>query len=103
MLNNARERLTLSAKTDKAVPPPKAPAAAPVARTKPYDHARHVREWQLEDGRPFAVHRHAVFFVCPLKNDASLSLVSVRGGKNPVPIRAAYQTFLSWWVAGQKD
>jgi hypothetical protein len=97
MLNNARERLALPAK--KAAKATEAPPAAPADPARKdgdggNDHARNIREFQLTNGQ-------SVCFVVQAKDDPNASLVSLRGGKNAVPIKIGYAAFLRWWTTGK--
>jgi hypothetical protein len=101
MLNNAsreaREPLSMPGKADKAQEAPASAPSAPAAPA-PFNHVRHLREFQLPDDRPVCIHRHAVLFATPLKDDPSQTLVAVKGGKSPMPLKINYVTFLGWWA-----
>jgi len=67
-------------------------------RPKPYDPAT-VREFQLIDGRPIALHRHGIRFATPLKEDPErATLVGIMAGKSPLPLSITYASFMAWWL-----
>src|ERR1700751_4187083 len=60
----------------------------------PFDPGEHVREFAFPDGRPISIHRHGVRFACPLKHDPeNLTLVGLKDGEKPVPLRIPYADF----------
>lgn len=67
---------------------------------RPYDPTT-IREFQLTDGRPVALHRHSVRFATPLKdNPQNATLVAVREGEKPMPLAITYPNFImKWWLA----
>jgi hypothetical protein len=65
-----------------------------------FDHAKAIREFHFLDGRAVSVHQHAVYWAVPLKDDPDNStLVGVKGGEKPLPLRIAYPDFVLWWRA----
>jgi hypothetical protein len=78
-------------------PPQKRPHA-------PFDPGKHVREFAFPDGRPISIHRHGVRFACPLKDDPeNLTLVGLKDGEKPVPLRVSYADFKAWWVEDRRQ
>ena len=58
---------------------------------------------RLPDGidPPVLIHKHAVLFAAPLKEEPEIAvLVGVKGGRNPLPLRIAYADFLAWLHSG---
>jgi len=98
-----RPVLTLPGKASNGAAEAKAvsePQTAPQRRPRgePYHVGQHVREFAFEDGRPIAIHRHAVRFACPLKDDPeNLTLVGIKDTQRPCPLRVTYVEFVAWW------
>jgi hypothetical protein len=54
----------------------------------------------LDGGRPVLIHKHAVLFAAPLKEEPEIAvLAGVKAGRNPLPLRIAYADFL-WLHSG---
>ncbi len=97
-----KERLHLPAAKPNNGPAPAKPAAKPAAETTKR-HYDNVREFQLTDGRPIAVHRHCIRWACPLKNDPDrATLVATKEGAGPMPMAITYTAFMSWWLEKPK-
>ena len=120
---NARARLTLAdLKTATKAPapaPPLQPSPAPklpdsdkklaaialqpkTFEPKPqFNYAEMIREFEFPDGRQVAIHKHTVLFCTPFKEDQDHTLVGVRGGEKPLPLKIKYSEFLGWWSRGR--
>jgi hypothetical protein len=58
------------------------------------DYAKNIGEFEFLDGRPVAIHKHAVNWVTPLKSDPdNTTLVGVKAGEKPLPLKIAYRDF----------
>jgi hypothetical protein len=89
-----KEKLTLPGK------PNGDPAPVPAKPSKPQrsDGATAVREFQLLDGRPMALHKTVVMFAVPLQTDPEgATVVGIRNAK-ACPLRVPYPEFLKWWL-----
>ena len=74
------------------------PTPMPAAKRESL-HAQ-AREFNLTDGRPITIVRHAVQFFAPLKDAPdTATIVSVKGGKSAVPLAISYAEFKAWWMA----
>lgn len=70
----------------------------------PFDPGRHVREFQFLDGRPISIHRAGVRFACPLKTDLEgATLVGLKEGASPCPLKIPYADFKAWWFQGKQQ
>ena len=77
------------------------PASDKKREAKRIDYAGLIREFEFPDGRKVAIHKHAVLFCTPLKDNPEKStLVGVKGGDKPMPLNIAYVDFLGWWSVG---
>jgi len=90
-----KEKLTLPAKAkpngDRAAPP----ATPPV--TKPSGAAL-IREFQMMDGRPMALHKSVVQFAAPMQsNPERATIVGIKNAK-ACPLKIPYADFLKWWL-----
>jgi hypothetical protein len=78
----------------------KTPASEPQKRPfNPFSYdAKNIREFAFPDGRPVSIHKHSVHWAAPLKDDlATCTLVGVKGGKAPIPLKVVYSDFVTWW------
>jgi hypothetical protein len=109
--HDRRGRLALQGGEGKAangvakVPETETPATEPQKRPHaPEGPGKHVREFAFPDGRPILIHRHGVRFACPLKDDPeNLTLVGLKDGDKPVPLRIPYVEFKAWWIEARKQ
>ena len=87
-----------------AADPPKTPvpaAAAEPIRRPALPYVGGLREFSFPDGRKITIHRHGVYWATPLKDDPeAATMVGIKGGKNPVPLKIPYLEFLGWWQQG---
>ena len=80
--------------------PAEAPKPAEPARRSPERPAHHtmLREFTFPDGRKFTLHRHSVHWATPNKEDPeNTTLVGIKGGDKPVPLKIVYADFIAWW------
>jgi hypothetical protein len=80
--------------------PPKSTEPAGPARRSPERSAHHtmLREFTFPDGRKFTLHRHSVHWATPNKEDPeNTTLVGIKGGDKPVPLKIVYADFIAWW------
>jgi len=92
-----RPVLTLPGKAPNGAAEAKAATEKRPAR-EPYQAGRDVREFEIPDGRPMAIHRHAVRFACPAKTDPeAVTIVGLKDSDGACPIKIAYAEFVAWW------
>ena len=105
MTNSTRERPVLPGKTagaNVAKPDANADAVKSIKPGQPtgFDNAKHIREFAFPDGRKISIHRHSVYWATPAKGDPTTeTLVGVKGGEKPVPLKIVYEDFMAWWKA----
>jgi len=100
-----RERLTLGkpeagngASEGRAA---KTPAPGPQKQPRGgFNHAvaNEIREFVFPDKRPISIIRHGVVFATPFQNEEGCTLIALKGGGKPFPIRIAYSDFKTWWL-----
>jgi len=96
-------RIESAAAQPEAPAPAPAPDPAPEKKAKPRFTPRHAqsREFTFADrSRQITIVKHSVRFFCALKEEPETqTLVSISGGRGPVPLLISYADFKTWFEA----
>ncbi len=77
--------------------------AAQRRQFQPFNPRLFVREFQFPDGRPIAIHRAGIRFATPARDDTEgATLVGLKDGATPCPLKVPYAEFMHWWFEGRE-